>query len=321
MLDSINGATLERLKVFYTVLQYGSFSKAAYVLHVSTSSVSRQIKQLEESFGLSVIERLATGIKPTAEGLKLFDKAEALLTAFETIMDGLHPEKSFSKPVTGRVGILTTPVGAHKVLDDALPFIHSIYPGITFEVKQTYGIKDAMGELMAHAWHFFIASDYHLLRSLSFIPLFSTETCLIAPKGYVLPENVAEDMSCITRIPLIGLSETLASSSFLRSECEKMGIDLCYLHSASSLSLQMAMVRGGLGCALIDRSWLDGGPGGLYEIIPMKAFPKRRFGIVQRKGVCQPRHVAAVIDIIGKRFSDNSNSEATLANIKMPSGK
>ncbi len=302
MLNSIKGATLERLKLFYISVQYGSLSKAAHVAHISVSSVSRQIRQLEEELHATLIERHATGIVPTLEGKELYGKAEALFAAFESMIGSLDTSRSATL-YSGRVSMIVAPIGV-PMLSRALPFLHSLYPEILFEIRSSNGFKAAISELLAHAWHFSIASNYHLSQSLTFIPLFTTEICLVAPEELPLPEGIGDEMKLLEQIPLVGLGEDLAVSMFVRQESSLRGISLSFRHVASSMELQFAMVKGRMGCALMDSSWVRSKNTDGLRIVPMRAYPKRRFGIIQRNNVCQPPQVSAVIDVLVHHFAE-----------------
>ncbi|OOF15577.1 hypothetical protein BZG79_06350 [Salinivibrio sp. MA427] len=54
--------SMRSLQTLIAVAQTGSFSEAAKVLHVSQSTVSKQIQQLEEGIGQPLFERHAGGV-------------------------------------------------------------------------------------------------------------------------------------------------------------------------------------------------------------------------------------------------------------------
>ena len=63
--------SLNALRVFHVVARTGSLSAAAAELSVTTSAVSRQIRNLEESIGLALVVRDGRGIRLTADGRDL----------------------------------------------------------------------------------------------------------------------------------------------------------------------------------------------------------------------------------------------------------
>ena len=74
------------LRTFFEVVRCGSFSKAADMLCVTQSAVSRRIKLLEERFGCQLIDRSGPVLKPTDAGVIVFENARQMLE-LETSLD------------------------------------------------------------------------------------------------------------------------------------------------------------------------------------------------------------------------------------------
>lgn len=64
---------LYRLWIFMQVVECGGFSAAAKKLYMSQPSVSNQVRQLESSLKVTLIDRSGARIRPTAEGEVLLD--------------------------------------------------------------------------------------------------------------------------------------------------------------------------------------------------------------------------------------------------------
>ena len=58
----------ELYKVFYWAAKTGSLTQAAKALYITQPSVSHAIKQLEDSFGLTLFYRNSKGVALTQEG-------------------------------------------------------------------------------------------------------------------------------------------------------------------------------------------------------------------------------------------------------------
>ncbi|MDX2165220.1 MAG: LysR family transcriptional regulator [Gammaproteobacteria bacterium] len=65
--------TLHRLKVFSAVTEYKSITAAAKKLHMTQPAVSIQLKQLEEHYGISLINIIGKKIYLTEAGKKVYD--------------------------------------------------------------------------------------------------------------------------------------------------------------------------------------------------------------------------------------------------------
>ena len=68
----------DKLRIFHTVARAGSFTEAARKLGLSQSSVSRQVRAVEDRFNVSLFNRHARGRMLTYEGERLFETAEAM---------------------------------------------------------------------------------------------------------------------------------------------------------------------------------------------------------------------------------------------------
>ena len=116
----------DRLRVFQTVAQAQSLTKAGEVLNLSQSAVSRQISALEESLGVSLFHRHARGLVLTEQGEMLFRTAERVkadVDAYAGALRGKSVIMLFEKAsLRTRV---TFEVGIHRLGGQAIYFDHS----------------------------------------------------------------------------------------------------------------------------------------------------------------------------------------------------
>ena len=73
----------DRLRIFHTVAESGSFTGAGARLNCSQSAVSRQIRALEESLNVSLFTRHARGLVLTQEGQELYNTAREVVLRIE----------------------------------------------------------------------------------------------------------------------------------------------------------------------------------------------------------------------------------------------
>lgn len=74
-----------QLHYFVSVVEAGSFSRAASTIHVAQPALSQQIAQLEEQLGVSLLLRSARGVRPTAAGDVLFQEASSILKRLQQL--------------------------------------------------------------------------------------------------------------------------------------------------------------------------------------------------------------------------------------------
>ena len=78
--------SMRALECLVAVLEQGSLTKAAAVLHMSQPALSHQIAAMENELGTPVIERLPRGVRPTAAGLAVAAEARTALAAADRAM-------------------------------------------------------------------------------------------------------------------------------------------------------------------------------------------------------------------------------------------
>ena len=86
--------TLRHMKIFVTVYQHSSVTKAAGELHLAQPSVSLAVKELEEYYGIRLFDRIGRGIRPTEAGSEFYSYALHIVSLFEDMEKSLFTEYS-----------------------------------------------------------------------------------------------------------------------------------------------------------------------------------------------------------------------------------
>ncbi|HTQ01325.1 MAG TPA: LysR family transcriptional regulator, partial [Casimicrobiaceae bacterium] len=99
---------LYQLRSFAAVAELGHLTRAAERLHVSQPAVSAQIKALEDELGVTLFERVSSGMVLTSAGRKLLPAAEKVLDAAQALRSRA---RSIQGEVAGRarVGTVSDP--------------------------------------------------------------------------------------------------------------------------------------------------------------------------------------------------------------------
>src|SRR5580704_16071774 len=81
------GAVMQfrQLRYFVSIVEAGSFSRAATVVHVAQPALSQQVADLEARLAVELLHRSARGIQPTAAGAILYKEAKVLLQQLDQI--------------------------------------------------------------------------------------------------------------------------------------------------------------------------------------------------------------------------------------------
>ena len=115
---------LHDLRVLMAVAQAGSMNKAAVLLNMTQSAVSRSIAELEKTVGVSLLDRTARGIEITEYGRAMLDCGVAV---FDDLRQGAKKIEFLTDPTAGEVRI-----GCH------LGLASSFVPAVVDEVATRY---------------------------------------------------------------------------------------------------------------------------------------------------------------------------------------
>jgi DNA-binding transcriptional LysR family regulator len=84
----------DKLKIFHTVAEAGSFTNASTILNLSQSAISRQIQSLEKDLKINLFERHARGLVLTSNGEYLFKTANDVISKLKEVESNLSEEKN-----------------------------------------------------------------------------------------------------------------------------------------------------------------------------------------------------------------------------------
>jgi DNA-binding transcriptional LysR family regulator len=122
--------TIESLRTFVRVVETGSLTAVAREMNSNQSTISRQITQLEDHFGVRLLHRTTRHLSLTDDGQGLHDHARNVLEMMEGMEVALGRHKSSP---TGHVRV-ATPVSFGLMLMAQLPLVMERYPGLTVEL-------------------------------------------------------------------------------------------------------------------------------------------------------------------------------------------
>jgi len=119
------------LRYFLTVAQEESFSRAAALLHLTQPTLSRQIAQMEEELGVTLLNRGKRKIELTEEGILLRRRAEEIVTLVDKTERELIEQ---DRQVEGKITIGCGEMSAFGMVSELFVSFQRRYPGVSFDV-------------------------------------------------------------------------------------------------------------------------------------------------------------------------------------------
>ena len=130
---------LDDIEAFVRVVECGDFTGAARITNVTAGAVSKQIKRLEQSLGITLFERSTRKIRITDAGLEIYQHLKTALDSFylakqvaEQGLSNLSGSISISSPSTFNHYFLIPAIGAFK----------KRHPEVSFSLESSDRIVD-----------------------------------------------------------------------------------------------------------------------------------------------------------------------------------
>lgn len=244
--------TLRQLEYLVTVVDTGSFTKAAELLHVTQPALSHQIRALERSAGGPLLERLPRNVRPTATGRAMIPHARAALADAYRAHCAARQAAGLE---VGELQIATLYSITLGVLPGALRRWRQAYPGVgirLFEHRHTDELVEAMSAGQADLaigpepadWQ----GDVHPLGSEDFVVVVAADDP--AAIGDTVSLTDLADRSWVHYSPSHGLSDVLDLA------CAQAGFEPRIAVRTEQTAAAPALAAAGLGPALVPQNIL-----------------------------------------------------------------
>lgn len=122
---------IQKYIAFAKTVELGSFTKAAKILNYSQSGISRMINDLEQEWGITLLERNRAGLRLTSDGMNLLPYAKELAENYQSLQNHLA---ELSQLDTGLIRIGTFSSVSTHWLPKAIKEFQVVYPNIDFEL-------------------------------------------------------------------------------------------------------------------------------------------------------------------------------------------
>ncbi|GHJ40428.1 LysR family transcriptional regulator [Streptomyces sp. TS71-3] len=241
--------SLQQLRGFVAVAEEQHFGRAAARLSMTQPPLTRQIQALEKSLGVTLFERTGRGARITAAGRVFLEHCRRVLALLDAA------PLAARRAADGRTGTLRigfTAIGAYAVLADVLALVTEHIPDAAVELTELVSPDqfDALADLRL---------DLGLVRPpipepYASVLVHSEELVLAVPAAHPLAEGAAPVPLADVTDEYIGYSPE--GSQYLHDICAAMiGVDRYAVSQLTSqVPTMLALVRAGMGCALVPRS-------------------------------------------------------------------
>ncbi len=272
-LELDKNVTLRQLRTFKTVADLASFSLAAQRLKLSQPSVSYQVKELEETLGVPLLDRLGKRVQLTEAGTLLYGYARRMLEVLDEASVAIEEMRGIKRG-TLRVGASTT-VGIY-LLPAALGAFKKLHPGLVISLE--IGTRARVQEqVLRNELDLAVVGPALNDPELAIDPFLTDELVVVAPANHPLAGKHELTLKDLAGQPFVMREAASGSRWSLEKAARKAGARLQVAMELGSNGAIKHAVESGLGLAVISRyaCALEFSSGRLVEL-DVHGFPIRR---------------------------------------------
>lgn len=284
---------LRHLRYCLALAEVQNFTRAAQRVHVTQSTLSHQIRQLEDELGIDLFHRHGKRVTITESGRAFVDQMTPLIESIDAAVAGL---KSVPEELTGELRIAATHSFNVQLIPQCLAEFMLRFPRVKLVVEELSGDRIAAG-LETGDLDLGVAYRPAVPRGLWFEPLFNEELSLI-----VAPNHPLAGRKRLRMVELNGVSLALLTPNFstrqLLDECfMAAGAKPLVVAELNAISPMVELVRRTGLASIISAQALAGEPG-LVAVALESPTPVRTPGLLWNKTTMNreaTRQMAAII--------------------------
>lgn len=240
---------LEQLKIFISVVENGSFTKAAETMYISHSTTSRNVAALEADMEVQLLVRDSRRVRTTAAGEILFNEGQLLLQKTQELESAV---KNAGKGYEGRLSIASVNLYSYELFNGYKEFCRR-YPEIVLAMyhremseifSQVRGEEADLGVTFSYALPEDMASfeQRHIAQE---------KFCVVAPTGHPLAHGKTVKAQELRSASYISVGEQRSGFTKKLEEAILQGRPKGDILSVPTLESLFLQVRSGNGISLV----------------------------------------------------------------------
>jgi LysR family hydrogen peroxide-inducible transcriptional activator len=293
----VNLPTFRQLEHLVLLADHGHFGRAAKTCHVTQSTLSASVKELENVLQASLVDRTKRTVVLTPLGLEIVERARRILQEGKELAEAARAER---EPLNGTLRMGVIPTIGPFLLPDILLRLPRAYPAL-----KLYLVEDLTARLVEglHAGTLdvvLLALPYDC-GNVETRALFHDPFKVAMPSGHPLAVGKAVDLEQFRYEGLLLLKEGHCLREHALAACRLADRRQIEPVEATSLHTLVQMVDSGLGITLLPQLAIDGGilKGTTLTVLPTAGEPpSREIGLVWRRGTGRRREFELLAPVL-----------------------
>lgn len=235
------------VRYFDEVARRGSLRRAAETLHVSASSIDRQILRIEEELGMPLFERLPQGLKLTAAGELLVHNLRRWRQDMERVKSQIEDLKGLRR---GHIVLAIVEGASTEFALRVASDFHREYPGVSYEFVVS-GSQQVVQSVLAGAADFGLAVNPPEMPGLRIVETARFRLGAVVPPNHSLAGNVNARLSDCIEHGIVIPDRSLALREVIDRMLAKSSSQPRVVAASNSIMVMKDLVTRGMGIGLM----------------------------------------------------------------------
>jgi LysR family cyn operon transcriptional activator len=260
--------------------EHQNFTRAAEALHVSQPTLSQQIRQLEASLQMLLLDRSGRTVRLTDAGDVFARYARRALQDLDAGRRAIHDVQDLSR---GSLRLPATPAFIAYLIDPLVARFNTQYPGISVNIREM--TQDRMeAELADDNLDVGMAFPEGRPHEVETQALFVEKLCLVVGKDHLLAERRAVlGVQALEPEPPVLLSNGFATRRHIDDYCQAYNITPNVEIATNSISAVVEIIRGGRLATVLPKA-IGRQQCRLHMVALLPIVPTRNAALPWRKG-------------------------------------
>lgn len=247
--------TLKQLRYFDALSRELHFGRAAESCSVTQPALSMQILELEQSLGLTLVERTKGGVLLSDRGREIAGRAARVLAEVRDLIDFAQHSSGL---LTGSLRLGVIPSIAPYVLPPLLPLVRQTYPDLELHIRETQTLPLTQ-ELIDGKLDVLLLALPIQEPEIATLRLFDDRFLLAVPPDRAMSSHVRATKDLIENERLLLLEEGHCLRDQALTYCSLQQVRAINTFGVSSLSTIVEMVAAGFGVTLLPELclWME----------------------------------------------------------------
>jgi DNA-binding transcriptional LysR family regulator len=245
---------LRQIEAFKAVIEHGTVSLAAEILHVSQPAVSKLVAHLEEDTELKLFDRAKGRLAVTEQGMRLYEEVDRIFAGLQQVETAVEEIK---REHQGRLLIGTLPALSGVFIQRATMNFLASHPKVycSIESRASQWVLDSVltrkldiGIVSSHFENQYVVAD----------PLLRHPLLCIMPLGHPLASREVIEPQDLDGVPFVSFSADTLSGQRIAATLAAYRVQIKTVLTATVAPTVCQFVAAGLGVSLVHPLFVAG---------------------------------------------------------------